>query len=105
MILKYKERENILILQNLNARTGSQGKFQQNFDNHLWHLLPEPDKIPSDLDRFSFDDKINGSGRTLLKICKNHDLRLHNGQTSGDRLGNYICFDYEGASVVDYIVM
>ena len=24
---------------------------------------------------------------------------------SGDRLGNYICFNYEGASVVDYLIV
>ena len=50
-ILKYKEKGNILILGDLNARTGSQGQSQHNFDNHLQHLLPEADKLPSDLDR------------------------------------------------------
>ena len=48
-ILKYKEKGNILILGDLNARTGSQGQSQHNFDNHLQHLLPEADKLPSDL--------------------------------------------------------
>ena len=33
-VLKYKEKENILFLGDLNARTGSQGKSQHNFDNH-----------------------------------------------------------------------
>ena len=49
-ILKYKEKGNILILGDLNARTGYQGQSQRNFDNHLQHLLPKADKLPSDLD-------------------------------------------------------
>ena len=41
----------------------------------------------------------------MLKICNNHNLRIGNGQTSGDRLGNYTCFNHEGASVVDYLIV
>ena len=104
-ILKYKEKGNKLIWGDLNARTGSQGESQHNFDNHLQHLLPEADKQSSDLDRCSCDDKVNASGRTLLEICNNHNLRIGNGQTSVDRLGNYTCFSYEGASVIDYLIV
>ena len=104
-IVKYKENGNIKILGILNARTGFQGKSQHNFDNHLQHLLPEADKLPSDLDRCSCDDKINASGRTLLKICNNHNVIIGNGQTSGDRLGNYTCFNYEGASAVYHLIV
>ena len=41
----------------------------------------------------------------MLKICNNHNLAIGNCQISGDRLGNYICFNYEGASVVDYLIV
>ena len=74
-------------------------------ENHLQQLLLEADKLTSDLDRCSCDDKINASRRTLLKICNNHNRRTGNGQTSGDSLGNYTCFNYEGASVVDYLTV
>ena len=94
----------MLIWGDLNARTWSQGQSQHNFDNHLQQLLPEGGKLPSDLDRCSCDEKINATGRTLLKICNNRNLRIGNGQTSGDRLGNYTCFNCEGASVVDYLI-
>ena len=95
----------MLILGDLNARTGSQGQSQYNFDNHLHHLLPEADKLPCDLDRCSCDEKSNNSGRTLLRICSNHNLRIGNGKTSEDRLGNCTCFNYEGARVVDYLIV
>ena len=41
----------------------------------------------------------------LLKTCNNHNFRIGNGKTSEDRLGNYTCFSYEGASVVDYLIV
>ena len=68
-------------------------------------ILPEAKKLPSDLNRCYCDDKINASGRNLLKNCNNDNLRIGNGQTFGDRLGNYTCFNYEGASVVDYHIV
>ena len=86
-------------------RTGSKGKSQHNFDSHVQDILPEAKKLPSDLNRCCCDDKINASGRTLLKNCNNHNLRIGNGQTFGDRLGNYTCFNYEGASAVDYLIV
>ena len=49
--------------------------------------------------------KIINVVKTVVKICNNHKLRNGNGQTSGDRLGNYTCFNYEGATVVDYLIV
>ena len=100
-ILKYKEKGNI----NFKKFKCQNWQSQHNFDNHLQHLLPEADKLPGDLDRCCCDEKINASGKTLLKICNNHNPRIGNGQTSGDSLGNNNCFNYEGASVVDYLIV
>ena len=41
----------------------------------------------------------------MLKICNNHNFRIGSGQTSADRLGNYTCFNYEGATAVDYLIV
>ena len=40
----------------------------------------------------------------MIKLCNNHSLRVANGQTPGDRVGNYSCFNNCGASVVDYLL-
>ena len=40
-ILKYKEKGNILILGDLNARTGSQGQSQHNFDTYNTFYLKQ----------------------------------------------------------------
>ena len=50
------------------------------------------------------DNSVNTAGRKLIKLCNNHSLRVANGQTPGDRVGNYTCFNNGGVSVVDYLM-
>ena len=40
-----------------------------------------------------------------MKLCNNHNLKIANGQTPGDRVGNYLSFNHGGASVVDYLLV
>ena len=40
----------------------------------------------------------------MIKFCNNHSLRTANGQTPGDRVGNYNCFNNGRAIVVDYLL-
>ena len=104
-ILEYKGKGNILIMGDLNARTGNKGNAKFAYDKHLSNLLPDVSKDWNTIEvRSSCDDKVNTSGRTLLNICNNHNLRIANGQTPGDRVGNYTCFNHGGASVVDYFI-
>ena len=95
-ILKYQEKGNMLISRDLNAKTGSQGKLQNRFYSHLQHLS-EAEISSVELNRWSYDHKTNFS----LKIWDNHNLRIPNGQTPGDRVDNYNCYNYEVASVRD----
>ena len=55
--------------------------------------------------RCSCDVKVNTSGRKLLTIFSSHSLEIANGQTPGDRLGNFTFFNKMGASVADYLVL
>ena len=95
-ILKYQEKGNMLISRDVNAKTGSQGKLQNRFYSHLQHLS-EAEISSVELNRWSYDHKTNFS----RKIWDNHNLRIPNGQTPGDRVDNYNCYNYEGASVPD----
>ena len=88
---------------NLNARTGIEDHTLC-LDNHISQLLPDANSI-QDGNQCSCDDKTNSYGRILLKLCNNHNLKIANGQTPADRVGNYTCFNREGASVVDYILV
>ena len=83
----------------LNARTGIENHTLC-LDNHITQLLLDKNSI-QDGNWCSCDDKTNSHGRILLKLCNNHNLIIANGQTPGDMVGNYTCFNRGGASVVD----
>ena len=87
----------------LNARTGIEDHTLR-FDKHISHLLPDTNSIQNG-NRCSCDDKTNSYSRMLLKLCNNHNLKIANGQTPGDRVGNYTCFNRGGATVVDYLLV
>ena len=78
----------------LNARTGIEDHTLR-FDKHISHLLPDTNSIQNG-NRCSCDDKTNSYSRMLLKLCNNHNLKIANGQTLGDRVGNYTCFNRGG---------
>ena len=48
---------------------------------------------------------INAYGRALSNMCITNKLCFLNGRTRGDRLGNFTCLTYNGASVVDYAIV
>ena len=101
-ILKYKDKGNIAIMGDLNARTGIEDHTLC-LDNHISQLLPDTNAIQYG-NRCSCDEKKNSYGRILLKLCNNHNLKIAYGQTPGDRVGNYTCFNRGGASVIDYLL-
>ena len=51
------------------------------------------------------DSTINNYGKTLLDLCIKTDLRILNGRTLGNLPGTFTSFQYNGKSVVDYIIM
>ena len=90
-LLIYNDEENIL--RDLNARMGNEGKLNNRFTEHLDHiLLLDIEENPA-VERSSLDNKINQSGRTLLSLFNNYNLEITSGQTSGDRSGNFTCFN------------
>ena len=65
-ILKYKDKGNIVIMGDLNARTGIEDHTLC-LNNHLSQLLPDTNAI-QDGNPCSCDDKKNSYGRILLKL-------------------------------------
>ena len=104
--IKYKDKWDILITGDLNARTGNEDGLHEKLGKQLNHLLPDIEATSLETDnRCSCDVKVNTSRRKLLTICSSHSLELAHSQTSGDRLGNFTCFKSMGASVVDYLIL
>ena len=106
MLIKYKDKGDILIMEDLNARTGNEDGLHEKLGKQLNHLLPGIEGTTLETDnRCSCDVKANTSGRKLLIICSSHSLELTNCQTPGDRLGNFTSFNNMEASVVDCLVL
>ena len=47
---------------------------------------------------------IDTRGKDLIDLCSGNDLRIVNGRTSGDIFGKKTCFQYNGSSLVDYVI-
>ena len=92
-----------MVMGDLNARTGEDPDlihndvYDQNiplFENYL------PDSCI--IDRYSKDKVVLARGRALNDLCIQTGLRILNGRSTGDLVGNFTCHNYNGSSVVDY---
>ena len=95
------------ILGDLNGRTSSDADFiNEEYDNHspLQDISSYVHDTP--LERNNMDkNPVDGHGKMILNLCKNLQVRILNGRTSGDRWGvptRYPLHRKEKPSVIDY---
>lgn len=104
-ICKFKEKGNILLCGDFNARVGEVKDFITQDDNNY---LPMPNDYQIDkilLERKSPDVNIDHRGKELIAMCVGNQLRILNGRTLGDMFGHFTCYTPNGASVVDYVIV
>ena len=102
-IVKYSDTGNILLMGDLNARTGNDLDFIQN--DYRDNEIPLYDDYTPDLhimSRLSSDLIVSPRGRALNEMCIQAGIRILNGRCIGDLSGNFTCHNYHGSSVVDY---
>ena len=88
------EDSEMVVMGDFNARTGT---MQDYID------IDGEDRQPSE--RTNKDSKVNTNGRALIDVCKTTDMMILNGRSGKDRgVGNFTCNNYNGKSVVDYII-
>ena len=98
------ENKSIFLVGDFNARTGrlnsgsSENDIGQNFDDNLRRSYPS-----SLTKRASRDTMLNERGSRLLELMESCNLTILNGSTLGDIMGEFTSFQYNGASVVDYM--
>ena len=105
-INSYKNDGSILLCGDLNSRTGSDTDFIINDDDDDGHIPLDPDYIidAKVTKRESEDSKVDERGKQLNEVCIASRLRILNGRTLGDLLGQFTCQKPTGASVVDYFI-
>jgi hypothetical protein len=100
------ENKSVFLVGDFNARTGrfnSGGSILevgQNFGSNLRKSYPT--SLGS---RASKDTILNERGSRMLEFLESCNLKILNGSTVGDILGEYTSLQYNGASVVDYMVV
>ena len=63
--------------------------------------IPELSDIPY---RNSEDETTEGRGKELIESCISNGLAIINGRKLGDRKGQRTCFQYNGSSLIDYVI-
>ena len=104
-LLKYCNMGSILLVGDLNARTGTELDFIVNDNdkyfqrNNEFYLLDK-----NAIERNSQDKTVCKRGRALINMCTSAQVRFLNGRFIGDIRGQFTCHKYNGSSVVDYAI-
>ena len=108
-ILRYKSKGNILVMGDMNARTGTLVDFTKHIDNDRF-ITQNTELLTSIKDtkvskRLNKDGTTNAFGKKLIYMCKNAQLRILNGRTIGDLRGNLTYLHPMGTSTIDYAII
>ena len=90
----------------MNARTGGQATLS-NYNEVVIQQLIEGDftRNAHTPKRASKDTVLNDRGKQLIDFGCEWNLKILNGATVGDLLGDWTCYRYNGNSVVDYMMV
>ena len=103
-VIKMCDRGDILLLGDMNARTGSEYEIIE-CDPFFLGPSGTTDKDHTDYKRRSVDTTVNTQGRHLIDLCISTQLRFLNGRHIGDCPGKFTCHTPRGASVMDYAII
>ena len=98
----FNQKGKVLIQGDLNAHTNTESdtikpdKFDELLGIKHNPTLPERNSQ----DKKSIDDR----GKELLEFCKSNDFNIINGRKIGDTLGQNTCYQWNGTSLVDYVI-
>ena len=94
------------VVGDMNARTGTSATVSANNNLVIQQLIegtfPTHSSLPK---RNSKDATLNESGKQLIDFGCEWNLKILNGASVGDLLGDWTCYRYNGSSVVDYMMV
>lgn len=100
----FKQKGDVLICGDLNARTSTETDFIVNdssFHLPLFDSCKPDDQI---MFRKNMDENTDERGKGIVDLCISNQLRIINRRFIGDLLGQYTCFNSHGQSTVDYLI-
>ena len=97
----FKTQGEVIIQGDVNARTGCHPDFiaSDKFDNVFGIENQDDNPIRNSEDKITCE-----RGAVLLDLCKSLDFRIANGRKAGDIFGKYTSIQWNGSSVVDYVM-
>ncbi|CAG2199948.1 unnamed protein product [Mytilus edulis] len=102
----YGSMGDILLVGDLNARTGSEKDYIDGDSTSHVPLFDENYDVDCFTEERVSKDLITDSrGKNLLEFCIGNQLRILNGRMCGDSTGKFTCFKPNGCSVVDYALV
>ena len=104
-IFSFQEKGEVIVQGDFNARTNVDDdtitidKFDDDF------MIPT-ENVPQNIHSRNSEDKVTADhrGKELLELCKSLGLLILNGRKVGDLFGKYTSIQWNGCSVVDYVL-
>ena len=100
-IIYFQKKGLVIINGDLNAKTGVEDDFVIPDKYNDLTNIQHGDAIRK---RNSQDKTLNERGRFVLNMCKGLDLHIVNGRKTGDVFGKFTSIQWNGNSVVDYVI-
>ena len=106
-IAHFKAKGEVLVQGDFNGRTGN----LQDLVEHSKFFEDENDITSVNTNsnfkyrRNSEECVVNSRGRDLIDLCHTSDLYIANGRVLGDCKGKNTCFQWNGCSLVDYLIV
>ena len=99
-ITKYRNLGKVILCGDFNSRVGILPDFisekEQNPEFDIYY-----ESTQNTIPRISKDKNINCYGIKLIETCASHNRRIANSRINGQ----IICYNYKGASAVDYLIL
>ena len=98
------ENTPMIITGDLNGRTGVLNDYYEDHQLGNHHDMESVSSIPLPL-RKNCDKSVNNQGKSIIELCHIFNLKILNGRSKGDPMGNFTYNDSNlGASTIDYSI-
>ena len=104
-IFSFQEKGEVIVQGDFNARTNVDGD-TITIDKYDDSFMIPTENLPQNIQSRNSEDKVTSDhrGKELLELCKSLGLIILIGRKVGDVFGKYTSFQWNGCSVVDYVL-